>query len=128
MTGNVRDEQHNIEFCHINGNEPVTLASITTNLGQVEQSAQHVLDGAHVLVFQPVGGLQVVRGEVLAAEASVGRVLSLPCRVYGGGGVEKHRVVGFEGRKAIVNLLCHAVVVLALASGKAERAFDSRAR
>lgn len=30
MTGNVQDEEHNIEFCHINGNEPVTLASITT--------------------------------------------------------------------------------------------------
>lgn len=30
MAGNVRDEEHNIEFCHINGNEPVTLTSITT--------------------------------------------------------------------------------------------------
>ena len=103
----------------------VLLISSSFVLGR---GVEHGADGAHVLVLQPVLALQVVAGEVLAAESLEGDVLGLARRVYGGGGVEKHRVVGLEGRKAVVNLLCHAVVVLALASGKAERAFDSRAR
>ena len=47
---------------------------------------------------------------------------------YETGLLQEHLVLGLEVSDGIVNLLCHAVVVLALASGKAERAFDSRAR
>ncbi len=111
---------------HLHGH--LGLAAQRLGLGQHRQGVEHGADGAHVLVLQPVLALQVVAGEVLAAESLEGDVLGLARRMYGGGGVEEHRVVGLEGRKAVVNLLCHAVVVLALASGKAERAFDSRAR
>ena len=57
------------------------------------RGVEHGADGAHVLVLQPVLALQVVAGEVLAAESLEGDVLGLACRVYGGGGVEKHRVL-----------------------------------
>jgi hypothetical protein len=43
-------------------------------------------------------------------------------------GLHQHLVVRLESLQTVVNLLRHAVVVLAMASDKVERAFVSRDR
>ena len=106
---------------------------------------------ASLALLSACTAFQVVRGEVLARVAAVGGVLALPRRVYAAHGLNEHRVLSLEALQTVVRsasrrvtlatertqesagipeqarlpVAFHAVVVLAMASGKAERALVS---